>query len=259
MTEVHDCFSITELVTMEDLGLSDDGGAVRDVLDGCHDADGVTLPDRRWAEAFRAPDRRQWHPHAVRDGAVAAGPRRAAAVEEPEHRPDAQPGRTAVAERLLDQHRRSGGRMSARVDALVIGATVAGECARPSSKPLPLARACARNGSSMPLGSTSTRSPATSWPGSAPTCWRLTRSWPRSAGRHRGRPPTGVGVRGRCDHRQLGPAGDAATRAGAGPGAVAGAGGVGRLGGAARCRRQRTGVGRCRPGGDRRPGATSAR
>jgi acetyl-CoA C-acetyltransferase len=34
MTEVHDCFSITELVTMEDLGLSDDGGAVRDVLDG---------------------------------------------------------------------------------------------------------------------------------------------------------------------------------------------------------------------------------
>ena len=41
MTEVHDCFSITELVTMEDLGLSDDGGAVRDVLDGRYDADGV--------------------------------------------------------------------------------------------------------------------------------------------------------------------------------------------------------------------------
>ena len=40
MTEVHDCFSITELVTMEDLGLSDDGGAVRDVLDGKFDADG---------------------------------------------------------------------------------------------------------------------------------------------------------------------------------------------------------------------------
>lgn len=40
MTEVHDCFSITELVTMEDLGLSDDGGAVRDVLDGVFDADG---------------------------------------------------------------------------------------------------------------------------------------------------------------------------------------------------------------------------
>lgn len=40
MTEVHDCFSITELVTMEDLGLSDEGAAVRDVLDGVFDADG---------------------------------------------------------------------------------------------------------------------------------------------------------------------------------------------------------------------------
>jgi len=42
MTEVHDCFSITELVTMEDLGLSDVGGAVRDVLDGAFDAEGRT-------------------------------------------------------------------------------------------------------------------------------------------------------------------------------------------------------------------------
>jgi acetyl-CoA C-acetyltransferase len=40
MTEVHDCFSITELVTMEDLGLSDEGAAVRDVLDGVYDAEG---------------------------------------------------------------------------------------------------------------------------------------------------------------------------------------------------------------------------
>ncbi|MBN9409272.1 MAG: acetyl-CoA acetyltransferase [Burkholderiales bacterium] len=40
MTEVHDCFSITELVTMEDLGLSEVGGAVRDVLDGAFDAEG---------------------------------------------------------------------------------------------------------------------------------------------------------------------------------------------------------------------------
>lgn len=40
MTEVHDCFSVTELVTMEDLGLSEDGGAVKDVLDGVFDADG---------------------------------------------------------------------------------------------------------------------------------------------------------------------------------------------------------------------------
>ncbi|MEY2685219.1 MAG: hypothetical protein RJA09_2363, partial [Pseudomonadota bacterium] len=41
LTEVHDCFSITELVTMEDLGLSDPGGAVRDVLEGRYDADGA--------------------------------------------------------------------------------------------------------------------------------------------------------------------------------------------------------------------------
>ncbi|MEM7250708.1 MAG: acetyl-CoA acetyltransferase [Pseudomonadota bacterium] len=40
MTEVHDCFSITELVTMEDLGLSEEGQAWKDVLDGRFDADG---------------------------------------------------------------------------------------------------------------------------------------------------------------------------------------------------------------------------
>jgi acetyl-CoA C-acetyltransferase len=41
MLEVHDCFSITELVTMEDLFISEEGGAVRDVLDGVFDADGA--------------------------------------------------------------------------------------------------------------------------------------------------------------------------------------------------------------------------
>ena len=39
--EVHDCFSITELVLMEDLGLSKPGRAVNDVLDGKYDIDGV--------------------------------------------------------------------------------------------------------------------------------------------------------------------------------------------------------------------------
>jgi acetyl-CoA C-acetyltransferase len=43
MIEVHDCFSITELVTMEDLGLSSDGEAVGDVLDGKYDSNG-TIP-----------------------------------------------------------------------------------------------------------------------------------------------------------------------------------------------------------------------
>ncbi|WP_252258571.1 acetyl-CoA acetyltransferase [Erythrobacter aurantius] len=40
MVEVHDCFSITELVTMEDLGLSKPGEGYRDVLAGKFDADG---------------------------------------------------------------------------------------------------------------------------------------------------------------------------------------------------------------------------
>jgi acetyl-CoA C-acetyltransferase len=40
LTEVHDCFSITELITMEDLFLSKDGEGLKDVLDGVYDADG---------------------------------------------------------------------------------------------------------------------------------------------------------------------------------------------------------------------------
>jgi acetyl-CoA C-acetyltransferase len=40
MIEVHDCFSITEFVTMEDLHISPEGGALKDVLDGFYDADG---------------------------------------------------------------------------------------------------------------------------------------------------------------------------------------------------------------------------
>lgn len=40
MTEVHDCFSITELIVMEDLGLSEEGEAVKDVLNGRYDSGG---------------------------------------------------------------------------------------------------------------------------------------------------------------------------------------------------------------------------
>jgi acetyl-CoA C-acetyltransferase len=40
MMEVHDCFSITELVTYEDLQISPRGGAIKDVLDGFYNADG---------------------------------------------------------------------------------------------------------------------------------------------------------------------------------------------------------------------------
>ena len=42
MVEAHDCFSVTELVTMEDLHLSEEGEGWRDVLDGVYDADGDT-------------------------------------------------------------------------------------------------------------------------------------------------------------------------------------------------------------------------
>jgi acetyl-CoA C-acetyltransferase len=41
LVEVHDCFSITELVLMEDLGLSERGRAVPDILDGRYDRDGA--------------------------------------------------------------------------------------------------------------------------------------------------------------------------------------------------------------------------
>ncbi|MBT4265263.1 MAG: acetyl-CoA acetyltransferase [Deltaproteobacteria bacterium] len=40
MMEVHDCFSITEFVTMEDLHISPKGGAYEDVMDGFYDLDG---------------------------------------------------------------------------------------------------------------------------------------------------------------------------------------------------------------------------
>jgi acetyl-CoA C-acetyltransferase len=40
LIEAHDCFSITELVTMEDLNVSPEGGGIKDVLDGFYDAEG---------------------------------------------------------------------------------------------------------------------------------------------------------------------------------------------------------------------------
>ena len=40
MFEVHDCFSITEFVTYEDLFISPEGGGIKDVMDGFYDADG---------------------------------------------------------------------------------------------------------------------------------------------------------------------------------------------------------------------------
>lgn len=44
LMEVHDCFSITELVTMEDLYVSPEGRAVHDILDGFYDRGGNGVP-----------------------------------------------------------------------------------------------------------------------------------------------------------------------------------------------------------------------
>ncbi len=44
MMEVHDCFSITELVTMEDLHISERGKAPKDVMDGFFDLGGGGVP-----------------------------------------------------------------------------------------------------------------------------------------------------------------------------------------------------------------------
>ncbi|HXT89843.1 MAG TPA: acetyl-CoA acetyltransferase, partial [Trebonia sp.] len=40
LAEVHDCFTPTEIVLMEDLGFAERGRAWRDVLDGVYDRDG---------------------------------------------------------------------------------------------------------------------------------------------------------------------------------------------------------------------------
>jgi len=40
MLDVHDCFSITEFVTMEDLHISPKGGAYEDIMNGFYDLDG---------------------------------------------------------------------------------------------------------------------------------------------------------------------------------------------------------------------------
>ena len=44
MMEVHDCFSITEFVTMEDLHISPKGGATKDIMDGFFNIDGGGVP-----------------------------------------------------------------------------------------------------------------------------------------------------------------------------------------------------------------------
>jgi len=44
MMEVHDCFSITEMCTYEDLHISPRGGCIKDIMDGFYDLDGGGVP-----------------------------------------------------------------------------------------------------------------------------------------------------------------------------------------------------------------------
>ena len=108
MAEVHDCFTPTELVLMEDMGFSPRGqaleGRARRPLRPRRPAAGEP---RRRPQVLRPPDRRVRAAHDVRD--VAAAPRRGGPAPDqgPEARPDAQPGRRAGPLRELRVDRRA--------------------------------------------------------------------------------------------------------------------------------------------------------
>jgi acetyl-CoA acetyltransferase len=112
MAEVHDCFSITEAVLMEDLGFSAEGRVIHDVLDGVFDRDGAlpVQPDgglKCFGHPIGASGLRmvyeiwlQIHGRAGAAPAAAHGPG-----------PDAEPGRPPAPERVRRLHRRPPGRM----------------------------------------------------------------------------------------------------------------------------------------------------
>ena len=127
--EVHDCFSVTELVTMEDLHISPEGGAIKDVLDGFYDADGkVPCQIDGGLKCFGHPIgasglRMIYEMYLQMHGR--AGERQRS--QEPMLRPDPQPRRLPAAQRVRHLHRRQ-----------VRGVT---ECTlgRAKRRPLPLA------------------------------------------------------------------------------------------------------------------------
>ena len=86
MAEVHDCFTPTELVLMEDLGFAARGTGWKEVLAGTFDLDGelAVNPDGG-LKSLRPPDRRLRPAHALR--VLAAAPRRGRQA------PDRQRGR----------------------------------------------------------------------------------------------------------------------------------------------------------------------
>src|SRR3989304_5199503 len=102
MAEVHDCFTVTELILMEDLGFAPRGTAWKEVLAGTFDLDGelAVNPDGG-LKSFGHP-------------IGASGLRRGRPAPDPERRPrpqardDPQPRRRPRRVRLLRRHRRLG-------------------------------------------------------------------------------------------------------------------------------------------------------
>ncbi len=108
LIEVHDCFSVTELVTMEDLHISPEGTRhqrrARRLLRRRRQG---ALPDRRRPQVLRSSDRRVGPAHDLRDEATNAGPRRRAPAQGYSlDRPDPQPRRLPEPQRLRHLHRR---------------------------------------------------------------------------------------------------------------------------------------------------------
>ena len=108
LIEVHDCFSVTELVTMEDLHISPEGGAIKDVLDGFYDADGkVPCQIDGGLKCFGHPIgasglRMIYEMYLQMQGRAGERQRK----QEPRVRPHPQPRRLPAAQRLRHLHRR---------------------------------------------------------------------------------------------------------------------------------------------------------
>ena len=147
MAEVHDCFTPTELVLMEDLGLRRarlrlEGGAGGDVRPRRRAAG----QPRRRAQVVRPPDRRLRAAHALRGLDAAAGRGRRAPDRQHRRRQaqgaDPQPGRQPGRLRQLRQRRRRrAGRLTPRPDLGGIrfrAAAVPSLGRRPPRSPRPL-------------------------------------------------------------------------------------------------------------------------
>ena len=116
MAEVHDCFTPTELVLMEDLGFAERGMGWKEVLAGTFDLDGELAGEpRRRPQVVRPPDRRIGPADALR--VLAAAPRRgrrAPDLQRQDEGPHPQPRRRAGRVRELRLGRRLRARLAQR-------------------------------------------------------------------------------------------------------------------------------------------------